>query len=287
MKRKFIIALIVSLVILTNCILVYATESEFEDVEAKVVKAGDANNVEQETGITKIIQETEVRILEGEYENEEYEMNYIISEDINSITSKVELKEDDMILVSIEQKDGEILNVKYKEVINRNYMLYIVLLVLIVLVLVIGKKYVIKPLIVYIVSIMLICFICMLAIQNMWNLILISSIISIIITVSVSVKVNGITKKTIAMILCSVVGCAIAGILMYILYDIMMPNNVEIKMGKGIVNLKEMLCAISILFGGIFANIITLSSFNMFSFLNKPYKTKSDNIIDGKRSLKI
>jgi len=287
MKRKFIIALIVSLVILTNCILVYATESEFEDVEAKVVKAGDANNVEQETGITKIIQETEVRILEGEYENEEYEMNYIISEDINSITSKVELKEDDMILVSIEQKDGEILNVKYKEVINRNYMLYIVLLVLIVLVLVIGKKYVIKPLIVYIVSIMLICFICMLAIQNMWNLILIASIVSIIITVSVSVKVNGITKKTIAMILCSVVGCAIAGILMYILYDIMMPNNVEIKMGKGIVNLKEMLCAISILFGGIFANIITLSSFNMFSFLNKPYKTKSDNIIDGKRSLKI
>ena len=287
MKRKFIMALIVSLVILTNCILVYATESEFEDVEAKVVKAGDANNVEQETGITKIIQETEVRILEGEYENEEYEMNYIISEDINSITSKVELKEDDMILVSIEQKDGEILNVKYKEVINRNYMLYIVLLVLIVLVLVIGKKYVIKPLIVYIVSIMLICFICMLAIQNMWNLILIASIVSIIITVSVSVKVNGITKKTIAMILCSVVGCAIAGILMYILYDIMMPNNVEIKMGKGIVNLKEMLCAISILFGGIFANIITLSSFNMFSFLNKPYKTKSDNIIDGKRSLKI
>ena len=30
-----------------------------------------------------------------------------------------------------------------------------------------------------------------------------------------------------------------------------------------------------------------LSSLNIFNFLNKPYKTKSDNIIAGQRSLKL
>ena len=71
------------------------------------------------------MQNVTIRILEGEYENEEYEMSYIISENVeDSITSNIELKKDDNVLVNIEEKDGEVTNITYKEKIDRNYILY-------------------------------------------------------------------------------------------------------------------------------------------------------------------
>lgn len=286
MKTKLVVTVAIFLMLIVCIIPVYA-ENEYEAVEAKVVEVGETQEIEQENGITKKEQKIEVRILEGEYENEEYEMNYVISEDINDVTSNVELKEDDTILVSIEEKEGEVTKVNYKENITQNYMLYIILAVLIIAVLVIGKTKVIKPIIVYLAAIIFICYIFVFAIQNGWNLILISSIISAVITVIVAIKVNGVDKKAGAMIICSIVGCTIAGILMYLLFDIMNFNNINIKMADGFVNVKELFCSVSILFGGILSNIIILSSFNMFMFLNKPYKTKSDNIIEGQRSLKL
>lgn len=285
MKTKLIV-IVIAIFLLAFALPVYA-ENEYEAVEAKIVTDNGIKHVEQEDGIVQEIQYIKVRILDGEYEDEEYDMEYIISEDITHIASNSKLKEDDRILVSIEEKEGEVIGINYKETINSNYISWVVLAVLILLVLIIGRTKVIKAIIVYLITIISVCGVYAFAIRSSWDLILISSIVSAIITLVVSIKVNGVDKKAVAMIICSIIGCVISGILMYILFDIMKFNNINIKIAEGVINVKEIFCSLSILFGGILSNIIILSSFNMFMFLNKTYKRKSDNIIEGQRSLKL
>ncbi len=286
MKTKVATIALMILIIVSSILPVYAEES-FDSVKAKVIENKGVQEVEQEDGTIKREQSTEIRILEGEYEHEEYEMIYIISEDINGLTSNTELKEDDIILVSIEEENGEITGVTYKQTVNKNYYIYAILIGLIILAIVIARKNAIKPLIAFIVSILLVSGVFVLAINQKWNLILISSAVSLVVTVFIAIKVNGINKKTWLMIACSIVGTAIAGIIAYILFDIINLTNVNIKMAESFINIKEIFVIATILFGGVLANIIVLSSLNIFNFLNKPYKRKSDNIIQGQRSLKL
>jgi len=256
-------------------------------VEAKIIEDKGVQEVEQENGITKKEQSTQIRILEGEYEHEEYQMTYVISEDINSVSSNPELKEDDIILVSIEENDGEITSVTYKETVKRNYGLYAILVFLIILAIVIARRNAIKPLIVFIFTILAIAGVILLAAYQKWNLILISSVVSLVVTMFIAIKINGMNKKTGVMITCSVVGTAIAGIIAYVLFDLVNLTNINIKIAESFINIKEIFVVATILFGGLFSNIIVLSSLNIFNFLNKPYKRKSDNIIEGQRSLKL
>lgn len=286
MKTKVVLIISIFLVIISSIMPVYA-EDDFNSVEAKVIKNIGIEEVEQENGIIKKEQSVEIRILEGEFEHDEHEMKYVISDDINGIYSNLELKEDDIIVVSIEEKDGEVTGVEFKEAVNNNYSLYAILVVLIILAIVIARKNAIKPLLAYIFSILLALAVFLLAVYQKWNLILISSIGSLVTTVFIAVKVNGINKKTGLMISCSIVGTAIAGIIAYVLFDLLKLTNVNIKLAETFVNIKQLFVTATILFGGVLANIIVLSSLNIFNFLNKPYKRKSDNIIDGQRSLKL
>lgn len=286
MKTKVATIVLMILIILSSITTVFA-EDDYESVKAKVIENKWIQEVELEDGTVKKEQSTEVRILEGEFEHEEYEMIYVISEDINGLTSNTELKEDDIILVSIEEENGEITSVKYRETVNQNYYLYAILIALIVLAIVIARKNAIKPLISFIISILLVFGVFVLAITQKWNLILIASLVSLVVTVFIAIKVNGINKKTWLMIACSIVGTAIAGIIAYILFDILKLTNVNIKIAESFINIKEIFVTATILFGGVLADIIVLSSLNIFNFLNKPYKRKSDNIIHGQRSLKL
>jgi len=285
MKTKVVVIVAIFFMIISSIIPVYA--EDYSRVEAKVIENKGVQEVKQEDGIIKKEQITEIRILDGEYEHEEYEMTYVISEDINSLTSNTELKEDDIILVSIEEKDGEVTGVTYKETVNQNEWLYVLLAALIVLAICIARKYAVKPLIAFIFSVLLVLGVFILAINQKWNLILISSLVSLIVTIFIAIKVNGINKKTGVMIACSIVGTAIAGIIAYILFDLLKLTNINIKISETFINIKQLFVIATILFGGVLANIIVLSSLNIFNFLNKPYKTKSDNIIQGQRSLKL
>jgi len=286
MKIKVATIALIILTIISSITTVFAEEN-FESVKAKVIENKVIQEVEQEDGIIKKEQSTQIRILEGEFEHEEYEMIYVISEDINGLTSNTELKEDDIILVSIEEENGEITSVKYKETVNQNYYLYAILIALIVLAIVIARKNAIKPLVAFIVSILLVLGVFVLAINQKWNLILISSLVSLVVTVFIAIKVNGINKKTWLMISCSIVGTAIAGIISYVLFDLANLTDINIKITETFINIKEIFVTATILFGGVLADIIVLSSLNIFNFLNKPYKRKSDNIIQGQRSLKL
>lgn len=286
MNKKIVFVIAIFGAIVLSLMPVYAQE-DYNKIEAKVIEDKGIQNVEQEDGTTKKEQSTQIRILEGEYEHEEYHMTYVISEDVDGIISNTELKENDVVLVSVEEKDGEVTNITYRETVKKNYYLYAALIVLVILAVLIARKNAVKPLVSFMLTILAIFGAFLLALNYKLNIILIGSIASLIITIFIAIKVNGINKKTFVMIACSIVGTAVAGIMSYILFDFANLTNVNIKISQTYINIKEIFVTATILFGGTLANIIVLSSLNMFNFLNKPYKTKSDNIIEGQRSLKL
>lgn len=286
MKKYISVIILLIIAITTISQTVYAQNENF-NIKAKVLENDGIEEIKQDEGITKKVQKVTIRILEGEYENEEYEMTHVILENEESITTNIELKEDDNILVNVEEKDGEITNVTYKEIINQSYVLYIVGAILILLLIIIGINTAIMPIIPYIITMILVSFILIFSMKMGWNLILVSSILALAITLIYITKANGINIKTLYMILGSVISIAFAGILMSILFDIMGLSNINIKITDNFVNVKELICSSIILIGCGLCNLIILVKLNIDSFINKPYKTKSDNIIEGQRSLKL
>ena len=89
------------------------------------------------------------------------------------------------------------------------------------------------------------------------------------------------------MLLCDILGIAISGIVMYLLFDILRLTDTNVKMARHFVNIKELICAMTILSSCGISSVIVLSTQNLLEIINKPYKTKSDNIIEGQRSLKL
>lgn len=89
------------------------------------------------------------------------------------------------------------------------------------------------------------------------------------------------------MILCTMLGIAISGIIMYLLFDMIGLTDTNIKIAKHFVNIKELICAMTILSSCGISSTIILFTQNLFEIENRPYKTKSDNIIEGQRSLKL
>lgn len=283
MKKKILIIVVAVLVILINSIVVYG-ENNIINVKAKVVKNNGVEEIAEENQPIKKIQKIVIRILEGEYENEEYEMNYVIAEGVTSITSNVELKCEDKILVALEETAGEVVNIKYMETINFNYTLYIIGIVIVLMLLLVSRK---RAILIYLITILVSGFIIILSLKNGWNLILTSSIISLLITVILYISINKLNIETLVMIIKAILAITISAILIYILFDIMKVEDINIKITDKLVNIKEMICSATILFSCGIYNAIAISGQYIFYANNKPYKRKSDNIIEGQRTLKL
>lgn len=281
MKKLISIVLVITFTIIMS-MPIYAEENF--NVEAKVVENNGTQEVKKENEPTKKVQNVKIRILEGEYENEEYEMEYTITEDTESLTSNAELKEEQGLIVSIEENEGEVVKVYYKDTINTNHVLYIIGIILIILLLLISRK---RAVIIYLITIILVGITIILSLQNAWNLIMVSSIISFLITAILFISINKISKDTVLMIIRAVLGIAISGILIYILFDIMHLQSINIKITEKLVDIKSLICSATILFSCGIYNSIAISGQYIFYANNKTYKTKSDNIIEGQRSLKL
>lgn len=281
--KKYVKIILLICVILTIALPVFADNIE-NSVKAKITEIEVIEDIAKENEPTKKIQKVIVRILEGEYENEEYEMEYVISNNIEKNISNIELKEDSNILVSIEEKEGEVTNIKFIEIINQNYILYIVGIILIILLIAISRK---RAMIIYLFTIALVSCIILFAIIQGWNLILVSSIISLLITIIIFISANKLSTETMIMIAKAVLGITISGILIYVLFDIMGLNNMNVKITDKLMNVKDLIVSIAILFSCGIYNAIMIAAQYIFYSNNKPYKTKSDNIIEGQRSLKL
>lgn len=282
--KKCLITIILFVVIISSVTITICAENETVNVKAKIIENKEIEEIQKENEPTKKVQNLLVRILEGEYKDEEYAMVYIISKDIEDVTANIELKENDNILVSLEEKDGEVTNITYVEIIESSYILYIIGTILILILLITSRK---RATIIYLLTIVLVGIIVILSLQNGWNLILVSSIISLLITIILFISINKMKKETIIMIIKAILGIAISGILAYLLFDIMNLESINIKVVDRRVSIKELICAITILFSQGLYNAIAISAQYIFYANNKPYKTKSDNIIEGQRSLKL
>lgn len=281
MKKIISIMLIIAFSLII-AIPVYAEDNI--NVEAKIVENNGTEEIIKENEPTKKVQKVRVRILEGEYENEEYEMEYIITEDTESLTSNAELKEEQNIIVLLEENEGEVVKLSYADTVNSNYVLYVIGIILIILLLIISRK---RAIIVYLMTIIIVGVVVILSLQNAWNLILVSSIISFLMTTILYVSINKVNKETLVMIIRAIIGIAISGILIYILFDIMHLQSLNIKITEKLVDIKSLICSATILFSCGIYNSIAISGQYIFYANNKTYKTKSDNIIEGQRSLKL
>lgn len=285
MKTKLILTIVTTLMIISFIVPIYAeNESNIENVNAKVVEIIKTEEIEESNKPTKRIENVRVRILEGEYENEEYDMSYLITEDIENITSNIELKEEEKILVELEEKDGEIINISYIETINSSYILYIIEIILIAILLIISRK---RATMIYLLTIILIGSIIVFSLQYGWNLILVSIILSALMTTILFISINGFNKQIVIITIRALLGISIAGILIYLLFDIMNLTSLDIKVAKKFINIREIVCSATILFSSGIYNAIAISGQYIFYANNRPYKTKSDNIIKGQRSLKL
>ena len=145
--KKSIISFLIIFLILGIGLSVYANE-EKTNAKAKVIETQEIKEVKQENSedIQKI-QEVKVRILEGEYKNEEYDLEYTLAESADDIYTKSELQKNSKIIVTLEEKDGEVTSVSFKENISYGYIICTVILGLLILLLMLQKKS-IKPLII-------------------------------------------------------------------------------------------------------------------------------------------
>lgn len=285
--KKYISIILAIILIMTIALPIYAeNESEPETiiVKAKVIQNNGTEEIVAENEPTKKVQKVLVRILEGEYKNEDYEMEYLISKDIDNITNNVELNEDEKIVIAIQEKEGEIINISYIETVEYNYTLYIIGFVLVILLFFISRK---RAIIIYLITIIVSGFIIIFSLQNGWNLIMVSSILSLVITIILYVSINKINKETFIMILRAVFAIAVSGILIYLLFDLMHLESMNIKVTDKFVDIKSLICSATILFSQGIYNSIAISGQYIFYATNKTYKTKSDNIIEGQRSLKL
>lgn len=281
---KKVISIIILVIFITIIELPVKAENEIINVKAKIVENNGIEEIKKENKPTQKVQKLKVRILDGEYENEEYEMQYIITEDIETIISNVELKEEQEVIVCIEEKEGEVTNVSYQDILYPNYILYIIVIILIMILLLISRK---RAIIIYLLTILLVGTIVIFSLQNGWNLILISSTLSFLVTVVLFISINKLNKETLIMIVRAILGIAISGVLIYLLFNIMNLKSLNIKVTEKFIDIKTLICSATILFSCGIYNSIAISAQYIFYSSNKQYKTKSDNIIEGQRSLKL
>lgn len=244
MNKKIIAIVLLILIISAQFITLYAKD-EFANIKAKVVKLDKIEDVAQdeEASTTKRIQKVTIKILEGEYENEEYELDYTISENINNKNSKAQLKDNQVIFVTIESNDGEISNVKVIESSKQNYFIYMIVFSCL-LILLIGKKKAIKPLILFSFLVLYI-FLYVISVKNNSNIIFMTFVFSTLINITISISMNGFSSKTISSMFSCLVGSFLSGIIIFTLYNVtgLNGNIMNVEIGNVSIGLKELIAS--------------------------------------------
>ena len=194
-----------------------ATEvnNEQEDNEiitkAKVIKTGEIKDIQSGDMLDKV-QYLKVRILDGEYKDDEYESMYILSYDIENKILAYELDEGDTVLVQINKKDDGTVEVQVQDLIRQNYLIWMIILFFASIV-VIGGKQGVKAILGLIVTILIIFLIMIGSIYKGYNPIIMAIISSLIVIVATFMIIGGINKKVITAAIGTLGGVMISGII--------------------------------------------------------------------------
>ena len=273
--KKAVIAILAIFLILGIGLSVYANE-EKTNAKAKVIETQEPKDIKQEDSEdTQKVQEVKVRILEGEYKNEEYNLEYTLTESTDDTYIKSELQKDSKIVVTIEEKEGEVIAVNFKENINYAYIICAAILGLLLVILMLQKKS-IKPLL-----------IAGIIILSVYGIFMIISLVDVIL---ISLLINGLNKKMFVTIVFTIIETIITAMAIYIFVSVMQISGNILCSGliKAHVDINNLLMTIGILASSIIGVILSGIIMNITEDASKLlYKTKSNNIIEGQRSLKL
>ncbi len=251
---------------------VYAN-SEYTNIEAKVVENNGKKEIKQDNDVVKEVQDVTIRILEGDYENEEHNVEYVLSENKENENSKDELSKDNRVLVNIEEEEGEISSITIQEIVRTND-LWLPLAVLIVLLLLIGGKKGIKPIIICALVFLIIFFVFFGGLSKGWNSVLMSIITAVAINIVVSIGLNGIGNKSFIVALSSTIEALICGAIAlgYFKLTKLSGEILNISIFKLAFNIKELLYSGAILSSCGFSLYISTQIANYLESLKKEDK---------------
>lgn len=287
--KKAVIAILAIFLILGIGLSVYANE-EKTNAKAKVIETQKPKDIKQEDSEdTQKVQEVKVRILEGEYKNEEYNLEYTLTESTDDTYIKSELQKDSKIVVTIEEKEGEVIAVNFKENINYAYIICAAILGLLLVILMLQKKS-IKPLLIAGIIILSVYGIFMINAYKNFDLLITTIIISLVDVILISLLINGLNKKMFVTIVFTIIETIITAMAIYIFVSVMQISGNILCSGliKAHVDINNLLMTIGILASSIIGVILSGIIMNITEDASKLlYKTKSNNIIEGQRSLKL
>lgn len=290
MKKRIIVILLVWILLLSGSLILHAEEIQdsvlVQVIKAKVITNHGIENIEKDGNI-KSVQKLTIRIEEGEYEGEEHEMAYILKQDGDEFVSYQPLKEKNEILVTIQQKDGEISEVSFYSTIKHTTILWMGILLCIAALFLLERKKAIKPFLTYVILMFVSLLFMIIGMNYGWNLMAVASLLSAIITITAVWSRKGVKKEGIIHGICMLIAIAIMGILSWIVYDLLKFADINIKVTQNFVHIKELICSMILFLSCGAANAVDIIFWLIETNNDKFYKKKSNNIIEGQRSLKL
>lgn len=240
---KNVILVLITLIILFS-FKIQLRAAEEQTVKAEIIVIYGTEEIKEKEELKKI-QKVSVKILEGNYESEEYDAEFYINSN-----NPYELKKGNNVYVKINQEEGEITNVTVEKIIRQNYINYFVIMLLIISIFVFGKKG-LKILISLIIEVLIMWFLIINYIYSGTNSFVIGIISSVIIILINTVIINGINRKSLIIMLSSCIGIAISGFVAIALGKIAMlsnnlQNSISIEINSNI-NYQELILTSSVI----------------------------------------
>ena len=152
------------------------------------------------------------------------------------------------------------------------------------------QKKSIKPLIISAIIVLSIGGIFMINAYKDFDLLITTIIVSLIDIILISLLISGLNKKMFVTVVFTIIEVIITAMIMYILVNVMQISGNILCSGliKAHVDINNLLIAIGILTSSIIGVILSGIIMNITEDASKLlYKTKSNNIIEGQRSLKL
>ena len=242
--KKVLLHFICLVMIVSNifCINSYATEEEVnnqnveqqvsdnleqvqnfeEQCQAEVKVVGEIKDSEENSNIK--IQEVTLKILNGTYKGKEVTGNYVISN--KDAVEKVKLKVGDEVYVII---SGDVQGNLFVTIQNLHRNVYIILLVvgLLIAILFLYEKHAIKPLLSCLITILLVYFMLFKQISAGHNVIFVSVLFGLILSIVEAIINNGLNKK----VWISIIGI-FSGVLGSIIFSIIFMNLTRINLNN-------------------------------------------------------
>lgn len=224
-------------------------------------------------------QQLRVRIMEGPYKNQDYEVTNNISRLYNTI-----VKKDSKVIVSMYYVDGKLNDMAISSF-KRNHILGIMVVLFLAVVLLVGGFKGLKAIISLVFTMICIIFLMLPMMLRGVNPIFAAILVSLLSTAVTLIVVSGINKKGLASVMGTVLGVIIAGVLAYVFGNLTNLSGINSEYAENILYISEStgLQIRGILFAGILisalgavmdvAMSISSSVFEIYN-INKELKVK-------------